>query len=855
MARTKASSAPVYPNIYIGTDADNHKVWMDNESLVQNGLLVLGRKNSGKSELMAKVLAQVSTYTEEEKDGKHSHLTEAGFTVITSRRDREFQLMSMLRKLQRKSFQILSPSANFAVKDTLLGMSQYSYDAIKNIIDYEEAINRKTCVMINMENPRYEGMSVEAVGMLLMQLQIAMHNTARTGRRRHYLFIEDAAPYLPYLQSILEYGVDYNVCTILSLTSRSEMGEYVSLLDRNIQNVVLTGPMFRDDAEYYAREFNVSDSTLQSFPAGKGTVCSYGMNMERTITPCTFRKWFLNEQLDSKIPTSAETIKKEYVRAGKDEELVSDAMQRYAKYVIAQNHKVDYGTSLDMMQDILANENDTMLGISIEPPASITRNNGNSRKEKSDLVNTPLSHPKGGGGCSTGMGGRERRDESPPTISSIPLRTSEDDAEPKEKEREITPLSHSSDTPVINGDDSSAPTKTQTASQTTTIEKFDEDCIRHGGIPIASPTGPKKKSRDLAQWKDEQASLLRLIDGSCDRVRHKLEEAGIDRGEVEKAMQDTVSEMSLIPAPVGTGGELGIRAVFQPIPQQTPNKKPHSTYHKKNPRKKPLKKVYTSEMNGGSQRPQNSAISTYSKTRSKGELKKSQHGYFKKEDSSYISRNGSRCLFQNLHAPSVDTQPYLVELKQKKTEVARHEIDRISPEMNKDDLSFTEEVQEEEVSMSSEEVIKKDMPDKIVSMTETESSLDAQEVEQKYTEENIDEKLVVEARRRNDNKIYNGECDIANSEHIYEASMENEEDFDIFGDDDGVVLLEPLLAGLSSRPGSYISNDRSASERFLENLYCSKKRPGFFEAPDPASKEISAVERSFIEKYRRSGQW
>lgn len=224
-------------------------VFISEENRFSN-TLVLGKKKSGKSN---DLLTSFAKQDLEKKD--------CGITFVVSKKNLTYTLYAMARAAGRakKDIIILKPSANFKVADELIWMEDYSYDEIAKFIDYKEVIKKKKIVIIDMEYSQFRDYSIRATAMLLTQLQIDMQETQKTLSRKHYVYIDDACSYLPFIELLLESGEEYNIGTTLFMQSREEIrsiGEqYVNLVDNNTRNLILTNAINTADAEYYRKSF------------------------------------------------------------------------------------------------------------------------------------------------------------------------------------------------------------------------------------------------------------------------------------------------------------------------------------------------------------------------------------------------------------------------------------------------------------------------------------------------------------------------------------------------------------------------------------------------------------------------
>ncbi len=215
--------------------------------------LVLGKKNSGKS---SNLLTSFAKQDLERKD--------CGLTFIVSRKDVAYTLVAMARKAGRKKGDIiiLKPSANFKIANEMLSQEEYSYETVNTYIDYKEAIKKKKVVIIDMEYSKYREFALGATARLLMQLQIDMQNTKATLKRNHFVYVDDAYSYLPFIELLLTTGESYNIGTMLFMQSRSEVNineankeVYMNMLDNNVRNLILTNSINTADAEFYRKQF------------------------------------------------------------------------------------------------------------------------------------------------------------------------------------------------------------------------------------------------------------------------------------------------------------------------------------------------------------------------------------------------------------------------------------------------------------------------------------------------------------------------------------------------------------------------------------------------------------------------
>lgn len=213
--------------------------------------LVLGKKKSGKTNnLMLSFVKQ---------DLENS---DCGLTIITSKKDIAYTIAAMAKEAGRKNKDIivLKPSASFNVINEMLWMKEYNYEQIASMIDYKDAIKKKKVIIIDMEYSKYRDYALRATAMLLMQLQLDMQDVKKTMKRKHFVYIDDAISYFPFIELLLTTGEEYNVATMLFMQSREELNvfknkeTYFSLLDNNVRNIIYTSAINYNDALFYHKQ-------------------------------------------------------------------------------------------------------------------------------------------------------------------------------------------------------------------------------------------------------------------------------------------------------------------------------------------------------------------------------------------------------------------------------------------------------------------------------------------------------------------------------------------------------------------------------------------------------------------------
>ena len=233
------------------------------ENSRKGNTLILGSKLSGKSTYILPYLAK--------QDIQRKN---AGCTFIISKKDLAYTLYAIAKMESKKKVHLIKPSCDVTIANKLLWDSnEYDYDEINSIIDFKEVIKKKEIVIIDMENSRYHQGAVRAVAKLLIQLQTDMQDVAATIKRDHFVYIDDAQYYLPFIDSLLNYGDDYNMYTTLFMQGRNQFkiyGEdYTSLLDNNIRNYILMNGINFDDAQYFAPMFGISHNDFLQRKTGR----------------------------------------------------------------------------------------------------------------------------------------------------------------------------------------------------------------------------------------------------------------------------------------------------------------------------------------------------------------------------------------------------------------------------------------------------------------------------------------------------------------------------------------------------------------------------------------------------------
>lgn len=224
----------------------------------QSSIMVIGAKNSGKSQYVIPMFAKQDF---QQKD--------TGMTIIVGQRDMAYLLYAMAKKAKRKVV-LLKPEINFDILSELLWAPEWDYDYINdNVINYAKAIHDKEIVIIDMEYYHYRTNAVRATSMLLMQLVTDMAAVQETGKYRHFVYVDNAERYLPFLELLLTDGSSYNMSTILFFQGRNTFKaygtDYTTMLDNNVMNTILMPNLNWEDTQYYASRLCPANWPIKKF--------------------------------------------------------------------------------------------------------------------------------------------------------------------------------------------------------------------------------------------------------------------------------------------------------------------------------------------------------------------------------------------------------------------------------------------------------------------------------------------------------------------------------------------------------------------------------------------------------------
>lgn len=229
-------------NLILGEKEQKKKLYLEEKNRMKN-LVVVGTLGTGKSSLILPSLV--------EQDIKDKRV---GATIMTGDKETAMVLYALAKRAGRE-VQIVKPSLTDTGK-LLLDKDSYCYQEVKEeILDFEKAIRRKQIIIIDMEFAVHHEKSIKAGAILLSSLAEAMAIQNVGNVTNHFLYVDDAYLYMPYLKTILRHGKEYGIGTVLFLDSRLHLKEEeLALLDSTVRSTVLTSGLTLFDAEYYARD-------------------------------------------------------------------------------------------------------------------------------------------------------------------------------------------------------------------------------------------------------------------------------------------------------------------------------------------------------------------------------------------------------------------------------------------------------------------------------------------------------------------------------------------------------------------------------------------------------------------------
>ena len=233
--------------LVIGYNDKKKELFVPESSRYYN-TLVLGLKGTGKTQ---EILPMMVKQDIENK--------KVGATIVVTKKDMAYTLYTLAKEKKRK-VRLLKPSINNEISNKLLWQTAYNYDYINEfIINYKEAIKKKEIVIIDMEILKYKSEGLRAVAMLLLQLQLDIQETDITNKTPHFLYLDDAQYYLPFIEHLLAFSDNYNLGVTLLMQSRSQMikngVDYTSSIQSNIRTTLLLNALSLEDVKYYSERF------------------------------------------------------------------------------------------------------------------------------------------------------------------------------------------------------------------------------------------------------------------------------------------------------------------------------------------------------------------------------------------------------------------------------------------------------------------------------------------------------------------------------------------------------------------------------------------------------------------------
>lgn len=228
--------------LILGENDKRNEVFIQEENRLKH-LLVIGTKGSAKSTGVLPVLAK-----QDFEEKKH------GTTIIVGEKE-SAMLLYALAKREKRDVVIIKPSLTDSGK-LLLAKKRYDYDAIsRDVVDFGKAILKRQVVIVDMEFVHNGQQAIRSVAYLLTALQEAMVRENESGAMKHYLYVDNAHLYMPFMKTVLSEGHSYGVGCTLFLESRQQLagtGE-LALLDANVRNHVVMSGLTIEDVEHYER--------------------------------------------------------------------------------------------------------------------------------------------------------------------------------------------------------------------------------------------------------------------------------------------------------------------------------------------------------------------------------------------------------------------------------------------------------------------------------------------------------------------------------------------------------------------------------------------------------------------------
>lgn len=240
--KNKKQYAPSHMLI-LGENEKKNNVYIQEDNRMKH-ILVVGTKGSGKSTGVLPALVK-----QDIEDKK------VGATIVVGEKDTAMLLYAMAKRAGRDVV-IIKPSLTDSGK-MLLIQRNYQYDAVKlDVLDYEKAVTKRQIVIIDMEFARHHESAIRGVAYLLTSLNEAVVKVNEVTVTKHFLYVDDAHLYLPFMKNILYSGKEYGVGCTLFLESRLQLldiGER-ALVDSYIGNTVLMSGLTVEDSRYYVED-------------------------------------------------------------------------------------------------------------------------------------------------------------------------------------------------------------------------------------------------------------------------------------------------------------------------------------------------------------------------------------------------------------------------------------------------------------------------------------------------------------------------------------------------------------------------------------------------------------------------
>lgn len=229
--------------LILGENEKKKSVYIQEDNRMKH-ILVVGTKGSGKSTGLLPTLVK-----QDIEDKK------VGATVIVGDKETAMLLFALAKRAGR-DVTIIKPSLTDSGK-MLLMHPCYNYHSVKEeVIDYEKAISKRQIVIIDMEFARHQENAIKGVAYLLSALHEAVVKTNEATVTKHFLYVDDAHLYLPFVKNLLYSGKEYGVGCTLFLESRLQLtdaGER-AMVDAYVGNTILMSGLTVEDAKYYVQD-------------------------------------------------------------------------------------------------------------------------------------------------------------------------------------------------------------------------------------------------------------------------------------------------------------------------------------------------------------------------------------------------------------------------------------------------------------------------------------------------------------------------------------------------------------------------------------------------------------------------